>query len=803
MASQLGQLLGLIGRKPEEVLCILSQPAGTTGALHVNWSTVADADSRIETLEGNIWFGVQPLDRPSHGRGRATDVTGVVALYADLDYYREGKPGGIPREMTTTLIDALSEILGQEPVALVGSGNGCQPYWAVERLNVSMGRQALLWWRQQVVETAAEFGLQVDTQVFDLARILRVPGPPNLKDPDDPKVTGLVVRGGSPVTEDRLIELMAKMPLVNSNSLHIGPRGQDVDPSDVERLFTQSQAERYIEEHALSKVRSTPQGSGFNAALNAAAFTLYAFVPDFLTDDQAFGLLAEAISVQFPAGPDNDDLRTIESGFGANSWKALKANEATENNPFWEFADHDSLGRVSASPVHLVEERDGITFKFPASRDGRPPMDCYLNDEFWDSRPILQQIRWAAWQRMVCPEALLSATFATLVGHVMPNITVHGGIADPASINSMFLLIGDPGSGKSAILGAARTLYNFDGAVTPYAFVPSSGQGVVAAFGQWVKPRGAMIGTFQRTRFTATAVVDESDTIRQLRTLQGSTLSSTLRSAAMGGMVGSHNANIETRTQLEPNTYSLSTIICAQPLLMDWLLTREELEGGLPQRFLWTPTDLQYTAEGSIPTVDQIVIPLPFEATPGEPIGEAMGDGPIIQGPRPRHVMYAPARVMEAMKQAREDRMLYAVRDSRRNNAHIMLTTLKVSGYLALMDGRNGITDEDWDLASAVTNASTAMMEWVNSNLEAEAARSHRNKAIAAGRNAQVQDEARHAALVERTAGRIKGLLETGPKTKSQISQKLSAPQRELFDEALDTLLDKIAEDGDGKYSLL
>jgi hypothetical protein len=84
----------------------------------------------------------------------------------------------------------------------VASGNGVQPYWRIERQDPEFGKMLLGWWRQQVLAVAVEMKVSIDSQVYDLPRILRVPGPSNLKNPDSPRPTKLIPLRGVTLTRE-------------------------------------------------------------------------------------------------------------------------------------------------------------------------------------------------------------------------------------------------------------------------------------------------------------------------------------------------------------------------------------------------------------------------------------------------------------------------------------------------------------------------------------------------------------------------------------------------------------------------
>jgi hypothetical protein len=165
----------------------------------------------------DCWFSVQPIaDRVETGRGTARDVIGLRALYVDLDV----KQGGMPSyDAARAVVGDLSAMLGVEPVAVVWSGHGVQPYWQIER---GPGTD----WpddpddpcRARAAVTLRRFGRLADRvahvhggavdSVWDLPRVLRVPGTTNRKDEAKPAHTALDVGKGAPVSLDRVAEVL-------------------------------------------------------------------------------------------------------------------------------------------------------------------------------------------------------------------------------------------------------------------------------------------------------------------------------------------------------------------------------------------------------------------------------------------------------------------------------------------------------------------------------------------------------------------------------------------------------------------
>lgn len=145
----------------------------------------------------NVWFNVNPSEAQT-GRGKAVDVTRVTALYADLDV----KPGACPNlEAAEAIIADLSAHLGTEPTAVTFSGRGLQPFWSVADGGSDVVEAGALLKRfgRLAQAVAKRHGAQKLDSVFDVTRMLRVPGSTNVKYPDRPLVRAYR-RGGRPLS---------------------------------------------------------------------------------------------------------------------------------------------------------------------------------------------------------------------------------------------------------------------------------------------------------------------------------------------------------------------------------------------------------------------------------------------------------------------------------------------------------------------------------------------------------------------------------------------------------------------------
>lgn len=221
----LAELLETLNYTEGEYLSLNHQPANnrnifTTRVLAYN-NTV---NHTALTLSDNTdtWFGVNPTTGPARtnsGRGGAEHVTRLAALWCDLDV----KLGACrDLEHAHRIINALSETLQTRPSAITYSGHGLQPYWPIDDGHITNTEQrthagALLKrWGRLAVLVASGQGARIDAGVYDLARVLRVPGTVNHKHTPVP-VTCQPENGG-PLTLNELAERLDELGVTEYDS---------------------------------------------------------------------------------------------------------------------------------------------------------------------------------------------------------------------------------------------------------------------------------------------------------------------------------------------------------------------------------------------------------------------------------------------------------------------------------------------------------------------------------------------------------------------------------------------------------
>jgi P4 family phage/plasmid primase-like protien len=190
------RLLRLLGRDNDVIRLARGDAHTTFTVTPIPAANIPQAmDALNSNGQWNVWYEVNDsLYAGQGGRSSAEHITRVAALWADLDF--KPKPGGLgslPEAME--VVSDLSSALGYQPAAIVHSGHGIQPYWPVSDGELTEEN------RNEVATLLKRWGLLVKQfagnnhgaadSVFDLPRILRVPGSTNYKDAAHPVATSV------------------------------------------------------------------------------------------------------------------------------------------------------------------------------------------------------------------------------------------------------------------------------------------------------------------------------------------------------------------------------------------------------------------------------------------------------------------------------------------------------------------------------------------------------------------------------------------------------------------------------------
>jgi hypothetical protein len=305
---------------------------------------------------------------------------------------------------------------------------------------------------------------------------------------------------------------------------------------------------------------------------------------------------------------------------------------------------------------------------------------------FWTQRDSLQSIYLASLSRMCSPWAVLGYCAAIALAAVRPHCTLPPTIGGPGSLNWFCAIAAISGGGKSGSAKVARDLMGY----TTYQRNLGSGEGMVDAY---VIPADKAKGTPRSLRESVMFVAGEIDNMAALGNRAGSTLNGNLRDAFTGETMG-YAYRQASDQHLEAGTYRLTLVVNIQPARAGALL--DDAHGGMLQRFMWFPgTDPRVTAQ--------------------RPLMPGSLDLPSHSAwmyPRELRIPY------EAAELVIDERERSMHGESNPLAGHALFIREKFAYALAVLDGRDEMTDEDWRLAGIASRVSDHTRAWVTSELE-------------------------------------------------------------------------------------
>jgi hypothetical protein len=153
----------------------------------------AAAEFVLKSRGMDIYVGAG-LSRSDYGPTRrcpSEEIAGISGFWADFDLRSDAHD---KKALPTTISDALSVIpASMPPTIIIVTGNGAHAWWLFKEpyiFDSDEDRQAVasqvVRWNTLLSLNASACGWAYD-RLSDLARILRIPGTQNLKDPDNPK----------------------------------------------------------------------------------------------------------------------------------------------------------------------------------------------------------------------------------------------------------------------------------------------------------------------------------------------------------------------------------------------------------------------------------------------------------------------------------------------------------------------------------------------------------------------------------------------------------------------------------------
>lgn len=208
----------------------------------------------------------------------------------------------------------------------------------------------------------------------------------------------------------------------------------------------------------------------------------------------------------------------------------------------------------------------------------------------------------------------------------------------------------------------------------------------------------------KQVRHNAFFYIDEGQILAKLGERSGSTLGETLRRAAVGETLGQTNASEERTRYVEAGSYSLGLLVGFQPLTA--LPVLSDSGTGTPQRFVWG-----WAEDPSIPD------------TPPQSPGPLDKLECLTSRWEPFEITF-PQRVRDLLWRERVLRNRGELQVAELDG-HAGLIKVKLSSLLALLDDRYEVTEDDWQLAELMWDASCSVRDSLlaRAHLEAEAAK--------------------------------------------------------------------------------
>jgi hypothetical protein len=347
-----------------------------------------------------------------------------------------------------------------------------------------------------------------------------------------------------------------------------------------------------------------------------------------------------------------------------------------------------------------AEHRDSFRLIDGADDQG---IRANLPEAFWASRPVLSHIRQAAHSRARSADAVLGCVLARVAAMTPPSFNLPAIAGAYAPLSTYVAIVGPPGTGKSSSSRLASELIRCDDEAVADDLPLGSGEGLIECFFDMVEdttPTGKPRLIKRQTRHGAFVFLDEGQVMSELGNRRGSTLMPMLRTAWSGATLGTTNASIETRRRLPAGSYSLGLVVAFQPAMAADLLG--DAAGGTPQRFMWvSATD---------PTIPDEQPPWPGALTWQPPQAQSYNGA----------VFTATLGVAETVRRQVHATALQRTRgavDVDELDAHADLARLKVAGLFAVLDERQAVTEDDWDLAGLFQRTSrgvrTVMVETI------------------------------------------------------------------------------------------
>jgi hypothetical protein len=180
----------LWGAKPEDQYLLLWTGQTKQSAWFRDLKQAGDAAMNANGSDIYMGIGLSKADHGPYHRAASGEITGLTGMTADIDIKSKAHPGNHP----LTIEEALTVVPPYMPPSLVlGTGNGIQVWWLFKEPFLieteedrNRATRLQMRWHTLLRDRARQSGWAYE-RLADLARILRIPGTTNHKDPQEPK----------------------------------------------------------------------------------------------------------------------------------------------------------------------------------------------------------------------------------------------------------------------------------------------------------------------------------------------------------------------------------------------------------------------------------------------------------------------------------------------------------------------------------------------------------------------------------------------------------------------------------------
>jgi hypothetical protein len=184
-----------------------------------------------------IGVGLSPSDNGDNRRCKSDEVAGIAGVWADFDlrsaaHANKALPGSIEDALTIIPPDL-------PPTITVATGNGVHAWWLFEKPWIFGGADERK--NASALSTRFQTLLQYNSnqrgwafdKLSDLARVLRIPGTVNAKDPGNPRDVEVYSIGGRRYTPDQIRKYLDSSAIPDSNA-------EEGARKELERRFSDS-----------------------------------------------------------------------------------------------------------------------------------------------------------------------------------------------------------------------------------------------------------------------------------------------------------------------------------------------------------------------------------------------------------------------------------------------------------------------------------------------------------------------------------------------------------------------------------